>query len=221
MTVAAPIVADSDRSRLLDQQHLVLHDVSWSFYEKLLDQIGDRPLRVTFNRGSMEIMAPLAEHEFPKGGIRRLIEAMALELDIPLTSLGSTTFRREDAQAGLEPDECYYLRNADRVRGMKRFDPAIYPPPDLAIEVDITSRSIPRQPIYAALGVGELWRFEGSELTVLLLQGGTYQPVEKSPTFPFLPIDQFSRFICRMMDEEQTSVVREFQRWLRTLRPSS
>ena len=162
-------------------------------------------------------MAPLAEHEFPKGAIRRLVEAIADEFEIPLTSLGSTTFRREDAQAGLEPDECYYLSNAHRVRGMKRFDPAIYPPPDLAIEVDITSRSIPRQPIYAALGVPELWRFDGGALIVMLLQYGAYHLAQKSPTFPFLPMDQFSGFIRRMLNEEQTSVVREFRRWLQTL----
>jgi Uma2 family endonuclease len=118
----------------------------------------------------------------------------------------------------LEPDECYYLENARRVRGMKRFDPAVYPPPDLAIEVDITSRSIPREPIYAGLGVPELWRFDGSLLRVLRLDNGVYREVEKSDAFPFLPMEQFSRFVRRMMDEEQTSVVREFRRWVRGLK---
>jgi Uma2 family endonuclease len=216
MTLATPVLPDRDR--LLDQQHLVLDHVSWSFYEKLLSQVEDRPLRITFDHGRMEIMAPLSEHEFPKGGIRRLVEAMADELEIPLTNLGSTTFRREDLRVGIEPDECYYLTNADRVRGMKRLDSAVYPPPDLAIEVDITSRSIPRQPIYAALGVPELWRFDGSTLTVLALRAGAYRAVEHSIAFPFLPIDQFSSFVCRMTNEEQTMVVREFRRWVGTLK---
>lgn len=216
MTLAVPV--SPERNRLLDQQHLVVDHVSWTLYERILEEIGDRQLRVTFHRGRMEIMAPLAEHEFPTGAIARLLEAMTVELDIDLAKLRSTTFRREDAQAGLEPDECYYLKNADRIRGMKRFDPAIYPPPDLAIEIDITSRSIARQPIYAALGVPELWRFDGSKITVLLLQGSTYRPVEKSPTFPFLPMDQFTRFVHRMVEESQTAVIREFQLWVRTLR---
>ena len=216
MTVATPVLPDRDR--LLDQQHLVLDHVSWAFYEKLLSQVEDRPLRITFDHGRLEIMAPLSEHEFPKGAIRRLVEAMADELEIPLTNLGSTTFRREDLGVGIEPDECYYLENADRVRGMKRFDSGVYPAPDLAIEVDITSRSIPRQPIYAALGVRELWRFDGSTLTVLVLEAGNYRAVENSIAFPFLPIDQFCVFVGRMTNEEQTAVVREFRLWIRTLK---
>jgi Uma2 family endonuclease len=215
MTLASPI--SSDRNRLLDQQHLVMHDVSWSFYEDLLAQIENRPLRVTFDHGRLEIMAPLPEHEVPKGSIGRLLEAMADELDIPLSGFGSSTFRREDLAAGLEPDECYYLENSARVQGMKRFDPAIYPPPDLAIEIDITSRSIPRQPIYAALGVPELWRFDGFRLLILLLRSGVYCAVGRSPSFPFLPIDKFGGFVRRMLDEPPTSVVREFRVWVRTL----
>jgi Uma2 family endonuclease len=163
-------------------------------------------------------MAPLPEHEVPKGSIGRLLEAMADELDIPLSGFGSSTFRREDVAAGLEPDECYYLQNSARVQGMKRFDPLIYPPPDLAIEIDITSRSIPRQPIYAALGVPELWRFDGSRLTILLLQSGSYRTTDRSPSFPFLQIDRFAGFVRRMLDEPPTSVVREFRGWVQTLR---
>lgn len=215
MTVAAPVLPD--RNRLLDQQHLVLDHVSWSFYEKLLSQVEDRPLRITFDHGRMEIMAPLPEHEGPKKSAARLLEAMANELDIPLSGFGSSTFRRVEAAAGLEPDECYYLKNSARVQGMKRFDPDIYPPPDLAIEIDITSRSIPRQPIYAALGVPELWRFDGYKFAVFVLESCSYRAVEKSPVFPFLPIDQFSGFVRRMMDEAPTTVVREFLRWVRTL----
>lgn len=216
MTLASPVL--QDRIRLADQQHLVMDNVSWSFYESFLEQVGERPLRVTFHRGRMEMMAPLAEHESPTGAIARLLEAMTVALGIEMDKFRSTTFRREDAQAGLEPDECYYLNNADRVRGMKRFDPEIHPAPDLAIEIDITSRSIPRQPIYAALGVPELWRFDGSKLFVLLLQGTMYRQVEKSPNFPFLPMDQFTQYVHRMTRESQTSVILEFQRWVRTLK---
>jgi Uma2 family endonuclease len=215
MTVATPVLPD--HNRLLDQQHLVLDHVSWSFYEKLLSQVEDRPLRITFDHGRMEITAPLPEHEGPKKSAARLLEAMANELDIPLSGFGSSTFRRVEAAAGLEPDECYYLKNSARVQGMKRFDPDIYPPPDLAIEIDITSRSIPRQPIYAALDVPELWRFDGYKFAVFVLEGDSYRAVEKSPVFPFLPIDQFSGFVRRMIDEAPTTVVREFLRWVRTL----
>ena len=196
MTLAP--VAPSPTERLLDQQHIVLDDVSWSFYERVLEELGDRPIRVTYSRGT--------------------VETLAVELRIPMTAFGSTTFRRKDNQAGLEPDECYYLHTAPRVRGMKRFDPAVHPPPDLALEIDITSRSIPRQPIYPALGVPELWRFDGRSVQVLKLGAdGKFASIPASELFPFLPIEMFSRFVGRMLDEDQTAVVIEFQEWVRTL----
>src|SRR3954471_24340952 len=116
-----------DRSRLLDQQHIVLDDVSWEFYERVLEEIGNRPIRVTFSDGSIEIMSPLPEHEWIKKAIASLIELMVVELNIPMSAFGSSTFRREDKQKGLEPDECYYLQNAPKVRGMKKFDPTVHP----------------------------------------------------------------------------------------------
>src|SRR5258708_1707366 len=160
MTLADPIP-------LAEQQHLVLDGISWNFYERTLEEIGNRPVRVTFYRGSIEIVPSLAEHEFAGMSIGSLIEVTALEQNIPMQSFGSSTFWREDRQAGLEPDQCYYLRNEVKVRGMKRFDPTRDPPPDLAIEVDIVRRSIAREPVYADLGVGEIWRYDGRRLTVL------------------------------------------------------
>jgi Uma2 family endonuclease len=186
MTVAT--VSSLDRSRLLEQQHLTLDEVSWSFYEQTLDEVGDRPLRVTYFKGRIEIMAPLAEHESGKEIIGALIETFALERDIPLARFGSTTFRRKDRQSGLEPDKCYYFENAARVRGMKRFDPTIHPAPDLAVAVDITARSIAREPIYADLGVPEIWRYDGARIIVLVLNNdGNYAPTAVSKAIPDLP----------------------------------
>ena len=216
MTLTA--ISQQQRDRLLDQQHLVLHGVSWAFYELVLEELGDRPTRVTYHHGNIEIMAPLSEHEFLKSAIGRLIETLAVEANISMTPFGSTTFRRDDLEAGLEPDECYYLRNAARVRGMKRFDPEMHPPPDLAVEIDITRRSIARQPIYAALGVPELWRHDGTRFAVMhLKRDGKYRVATKSVAFPFLPVDAFAKFIERMRGEDQTTVVRAFQTWVRML----
>lgn len=212
MTLANPIPAAL-------QQHLVLDGVSWDFYERVLTEIGDSSMRVSFDNGSIEIMAPLAEHENPKEAIGSLIDVLTLELNIPIARFGSTTFRREDRLKGLEPDKCYYLANADRVRGMKAFDPAIHPPPDLAIEIEVTRRSIPRQPIYAGLGVPELWRYDSRKrLTVLLLSArGDYVSAERSPSFPLIPMDRFAEYVRRMEVEEQTSVLRAFREWVRSL----
>lgn len=203
---------------LAEQQHLVLDHVSWDFYERVLDEVGNRPIRVTFDNGSMEIMPPLAEHEQPSRAIGALLRMMAVERDIPMSSFGSTTFRREDRQKGLEPDDCFYIANEARARGMKDFDPAVHPPPDLAIEIDITSRSVPREPVYAALGVPELWRYDRRSLQVLRLgAGGKYEHTDTSATFPFLPMREFAQFVRRMEFEEQTSVLRSFREWVRTL----
>ena len=203
-----------------DQQHLVLHDVSWELYKQLLREIGNRPVRMTFDRGSLEIMSPLPGHEKWKKRIGRMIEIISLELNLPIEPLGSTTFKRKKLQKGLEPDECYYVQNADAVRGKNRFNLAVDPPPDLAVEVDITSRSIKREPIYRALGVPELWRFRSRRLDVLLLRDDrTYAPSPSSAAFPFLPMPTFVSFLLRLDEEEQTKVLREFRDWARTLKP--
>ncbi len=163
-------------------------------------------------------MSPLPEHEELKKAIARLIEAMVLQRGMAMRAFGSTTFRREDRESGLEPDECYYLGNERSVRGMKRFDPAMHPPPDLALEIDITRGSIPREPVYAALGVPELWRYDGNRLSIRTLTStGNYAAAQSSLAFPFLAIDEFEAFIRRMQTEEQTMLLQEFQRWIATL----
>jgi Uma2 family endonuclease len=196
--------------------YLLMEDVPWAFYEETLKQIGDRPLRVTYCDGRMEIMSPLPEHEREKSAFGRLVEALSEELDIDIQPLGSTTFRRRVKRSGFEPDECYYIQNESKVRDMKRFDPAKYPPPDLAIEVDVLSRSVAREPVLARLGVPELWRYRKSKLRVRVLGAdGTYADHPKSLAFPFLPMDQFAQFVRRMVTERQNDVLRDFRKWAR------
>jgi Uma2 family endonuclease len=207
------------QNSLVDQQHIVLDDVSWEFYEHLLEEVGDRPIRITYDSGSLEIMAPLNIHEYWKTCIGRLIENMCLERDIKMLPGGSTTFRRKDREKGLEPDECYYFQNIDVMRHKRgEMDLTKDPPPDLAVEIDITSRSIAREPIYAALGIPELWRFDGKKLTVLrLAPSGKYKPQKNSGLFPFLPMEEFNRYLKRFEEEDHNAVVRAFQKWVVTL----
>lgn len=196
----------------------MLDGVSWNFYEQLLEEIGNRAIRVTFDNGSLEMMAPLPLHERRKKYIARMIELLCVELDIEIDTLGSTTFRREDLAKGLEPDECYYTQHADDVRGKKELDLTVDPPPDLALEVEITGRSVARQPIYAALGIPELWTFDGRRLLVRQLgPDGRYNPATSSLAFPFLPMDQFETFLLRMDQERQATVLRQFRQWVKTL----
>jgi Uma2 family endonuclease len=212
MTTTAP-------ASLADQQHLVLEGVSWGFYEHALDEVGDRPIFITFDHGRMEVMAPLPEHELEKKAIGSLLELLSVELRIEMRPFGSTTFRREDAQVGVEPDECYYLHNEPKVRRMQRFDPSVHPAPDLAIEVEITHRSVPRLPVYAGLGVPEVWRYDGTTITIMVLNSaGDYEPTANSLAFPFLPIVDFQRFVERLRgDEDRIAVIDDFREWVKQL----
>ena len=214
------VTVTSSRTIPLDnQQHILLEGISWDFYEALLAQLEDRPVRVTYDAGDLEMMAPLPMHERWKKRIARLVETMSLECDVEIETLGSTTFRRADVAVGLEPDECYYVQSLPAVQGKKELDLMTDPPPDLAIEIDITRRSIPREPIYAALRVPELWRFDGRRLEVRVLEADQcYHPSQKSRAFPFLPMAQFAEFVLKLENEKQTNkLLREFRAWCRTL----
>ncbi len=199
-------------------QHIVLEDVSWEFYEHLLREIGDRAIRATFHQGRLEIMSPLPAHERWKRTIGRLIEMLAFELNLPMCCLGSTTWRRKEGESGLEPDECCYLQSAASVRGKSDISLEVDPPPDLALEIDITHRSIKRQPVYAALGIPELWRFDGKRLTFLRLDSnGKYKVHETSLAFPFLRTTDLEPFIDVALQSDDTELLRSFQQWVRQL----
>jgi len=198
---------------------VLLYGVEWSTYEKLRADVGNRGLRMTYDQGELEIMSPSRDHEHVKKLIGRMIEAMTEELGIPISSGGSTTMKSELKKKGLEPDECYYIANEERMRGKDTFDVLIDPPPDLAVEVDVTSSSIDRMPLYAALGVPEVWRYDGTSLQVELLQtGGEYARQTQSGAFPFLPIEEFQRFLERRNETDETSWIRSFRSWVRQLR---
>src|SRR5215213_1270674 len=156
----------------------------------------DRNVRVTYDGKDLEIMSPRPEHESWKCIIRRLIESLSDALNIPIVGRGSTTLKCRKKRKGLEPDQCYYVQNQARIRKATqpnlRFDPA----PDLAVEIDVTSWSVERQPIYAALGVREIWRYDGEKLTALELQpDGQYLAREFSLAFPFLRVGDLEPFI--------------------------
>jgi len=160
-------------------------------------------------------MSPLPEHERPKKIIGRMVEMLAFELNRPMVCFGSTTFRRKDKAKGLEPDECYYFRNEAKMRGRKRLNLRRDPPPELVVEIDITSRSVPREPIYAALGVPEIWRFDGLKLQCLHLIGGVYRERKRSLVFPNLEPAQLKRFIDELATKDDTTIAREFVAWVR------
>jgi Uma2 family endonuclease len=147
-----------------------------------------------------------------------MIEAMTEELNIPILSAGSTTLKLQLKERGLEPDECYYLGNEAKMRGKRELDLAVDPPPDLAIEVDISSSSLDQLAIYATLGVPEVWLYDGAVLEVYQLQPDkTYAKQTHSPAFPFLPLDEIERFLARRNETDETTWIRSFRAWVKTL----
>lgn len=204
------------QSQMTGGDRVVLHDVSWRAYETLLEEVGDRSARLTYSDGSLEIMSPGQVHENWKGILGKLIETLALELGVEIKNLCSTTLRREDLEKGLEPDECYYIQHEEQVRGLSTIDLTRDPPPDLAVEIDITHRAIDREAIYAALGVPELWRFDGRQLIVQRLDpDGRYQQSETSVAFPSLRAADLSPFLKMVGTTGETSIIRSFRDWVR------
>ncbi|MDZ7959886.1 MAG: Uma2 family endonuclease [Aulosira sp. DedQUE10] len=193
-----------------------LSGISWLTYETLLRELSDRRLRLTYNRGNLEIMAPSPEHELSKTVMGRFVETLAEETNLQIYPLGSTTFKRPEL-SGAEPDECFYIRQISAVRGKKRIDLAEDPAPDLVIEIDVTSSSQNRLEVYADLGVAEIWIYNGVSLVIKQLQNSTYITTQTSQFFPNLPIPEIAGFLQQAETIDYLELVRAFRSWVRSL----
>jgi Uma2 family endonuclease len=196
---------------------VLLKNISWQTYESLVNELAEQPgIRLNYDRGTLEIMTPSDPHEGNKEILGRFVETVTEELNVEIRSLGSRTCKREDLARGLEPDKCYYIENESLIRNVKQIDLNEYPPPDLAIEIDITSSSINRMELYASLGVPELWRYDGSRLIFYQLEGQQYVEREVSPHFPFLSPSEIIRFLETQENVGETSMIRGFRQWVRS-----
>jgi Uma2 family endonuclease len=196
---------------------VLLQNISWQTYQSLIRDFENQPaMRLTYDRGLLEIRMPLDPHETYKKLLGRLIEALTEELGIEIRSLGSRTCDRKDLERGLEPDQCYYIQNEAVVWDKAQIDLEQDPPPDLAIEIDITSSSIDRLAIYAALGVPEVWRYDGQSLTLYHLERQQYQPYEFSLAFPSLASTDIERFLTLRASTKENALMRLFRDWVRT-----
>ncbi|MGA2030692.1 MAG: Uma2 family endonuclease [Thermoguttaceae bacterium] len=200
------------------ESRVLLSNVAWSTFEALLAENECRGTRFAFDRGFLEIMSPSVEHERIKTLLGRMIEFMVVELNIPISSGGSTTLKDEMKQRGLEPDECYFVANEPRMRGRDDYDAAVDPPPDLAIEVGISRSALNKLAIYADFAVPEVWIHDGTALRVYHLQPeGGYVQQDHSRSFPFLPLDEVHRFLGRRNATDETTWIRSFRDWVRRL----
>ncbi|HVC96736.1 MAG TPA: Uma2 family endonuclease [Pirellulales bacterium] len=194
---------------------IVLRDVPWNLYEELRDIEANWHVRMTYDHGSLELMAPSAQHENYARLIGRMIHAIVEELDMPIRSLGSTTWKERAELAGLEADGCYFILNAAGVVGRDANDLQREDTPDLAVEVEITRSADSKMPLYSALGVAEIWRYDGSSLESWQLgPGGQYAPAERCLNLPFLKPADLEPFLESNHDDE-TRWIKAFRQWVR------
>jgi Uma2 family endonuclease len=193
----------------------VLHGIDWRTYTRLLRVLDGRRFRLTYDRGILQIMSPFWEHERPTRMFGRFIAVLTEEFQLACLEGGSVTLRRRRKQRGLEPDDCYWIASAGRVLGKTHLDLRIDPPPDLAVEVDVTHSSLDRMSIYAALAVPEVWRAASGVLTFNVLDGGSYRVQTHSLAFPQLASADLADFLARRGQFDDTALALQFRAWVR------
>lgn len=195
---------------------LIINDVPWEDYEELLTQMENKPgYRVTYDEGRLMIMSPRSDHEYPKEVVYRLATALAEETDTLLETFGSTTYRRKRKAKGAEPDTSFYVQHAELMVGHIDLDLEVDPPPDVVVEIDTTNESSVKFPIYAALGVNEIWLYDGTQTRFYQLIENKYVETETSIAFPLLTSKVLTEFVEKSKTEGQTKTLKAFRQWVR------
>ena len=199
-----------------DEQRWSLGAVGWDTYKTISNALTGRHVRLTYDRGRLEFMTISSKHGRLSRLIAQLVAAIADEMGIPRAQYGDMTCDNPESLRGLEPDECFYLVNEPRVRGKEEIDLTTDPPPDLAIEIELTPATRDRMSIYAALRIPEVWRFDGTELSVhQLTESGEYITSPASGYFPKIEIAGLLDFINRRTQTDENSLLKSFREWVR------
>jgi Uma2 family endonuclease len=199
---------------------LSFEDVTWREYELLLEALGENcGTRVTYDSGRLEIMSPTDWHGYYQALFGHLVGVITEELNLECISFGSATFRREKKEKGTEPDDCFYITNVGRVICKPGLDLDRDPPPDLAIEIDVSHQSLSKFPVYAALGVPEIWRYRKGNVYFYRLTGDTYMEISESDLFTFLTPKILTGFVVQDYIRGFNEVKREFRNWVRNNKP--
>jgi Uma2 family endonuclease len=201
------------------EQRFVLFDVSWEEYITIGELFADRPaLRITYDQGTLEFMTTSSGHEIYKCWLSRFLETIAEEINKPIKPGGSMTFQRKELKRGFENDNCYWIANESAVRKKLTWDPVIDPPPDVAIEIEVTRSALKRMGIFAAFRIPEVWCYDGTDVRIYLLQAdGTYQRSEKSLAFPSIPVEKLARFLALAEETDYLSAVAAVRAWVRSV----
>lgn len=196
--------------------------IPWSVYTRLADLRDERRpgVKITFDRGRIEVRSPLYRHEQPSRRLGLAVPVLAEELGMEVVGARSTTFRREEAEQGLEPDECFYIAHFRDLLGIDDIDLTIHPPPDLAIEIDLTRSSVAKEAIYGPMRVPELWRLDEDEVHIRHLQPDrTYQTADRSLAFRQVTAADLTRMLTEGRNEAEIAFIRRCRAWAKTLVP--
>ncbi len=210
-----PSIEALDRAN--ERSHIVIDGITWETFQALIIDLESQPgKRLTYDNGVLEIWIPLLPHESFKRWLGRIVEIVTEEIDCEIRSLSACTWRRADLRKGVEADECYYIQHEAIIRGRMDIDLAIDPPPDLAIEIDVTSLSLPRLPIYQALGVPEVWRFKADRIQMLGLQDGSYAEISQSIALPMMTPEILEHFLQQAQTMGETQWAKSVRQWAQT-----
>ncbi len=220
-TILVPPMHASTPPMPAPDQRLILRSIRWNEYLAIGQILADRAgLRMTYDRGALEFMTLSPQHERYKHWLGRFLETLAEELSLPLAPGGSMTFKKQDAERGLEPDQCYWIAHEAEVRTKLTWDDATDPPPDLVIEIEISRSLLNRMGILASLGVPEIWCCDGVELTVYQLHAdGVYRIHESSSAFPTVPVQQLVQFFPPAGNTDYLGAVRAVRGWVKSFLP--
>jgi Uma2 family endonuclease len=216
--IIKPAPAQRSKTRPIEPgQILVLHDISWDAYEQIGEAVRDRSaIRLTYDQGTLEIMTTSARHERHKTVLGMLVIVMSEEMSVAIGGYGQTTYKREELERGLEGDQSYYTTHLWSIRHKDSFDLNQDPPPDLAVEIEVSRSVVSRMPIYARLRVPELWRYNGKTIRIYLLDAsGDYQAVTESPTFPGIRVQELARFVLMSDTKDDVTIARQFRAWVK------
>ena len=194
----------------------LLYGVSWETYVALRDAPENYNVRMTYDRGELELMSPSMRHHQLAGLLNWLIHTWTEELDVDIVSCGMMTCRRKDLKRGFEPDNCYYVEHEAQMRSKEELDLSTDPPPDLAIEVEVSRGGRGKLKLYEAFGVPEAWRYDGKTIQVYQLGSeGRYASQPTSRAFPGFPFDEVQRVLSQIGTASETALVKSFRRWVR------
>lgn len=197
---------------------VTFHDVSWEDYEQLIEELGEaRGMRVSYSEGTLRIMTLSPEHESYADFIKLLIGHLSFRQRINIRFFGSATMRKKKEAKANEPDACFYVQSAPAIGNRIQIDFAVDPPPDVVVEVDIHHDSRDKFSIYAALGVLEIWRYDGHELTIHHFQEDQYVQVERSLALPMLSSVALTDFLARLPEDGESQTLVAFDEWLQSL----